>query len=67
VISLADKPAWHGSASVRSCSRKCTKYVVGLEFSAGMKFKPKPPKDVAPEASHSEATEDALSGDHGLR
>jgi hypothetical protein len=31
----------HGSASVRTCARKGTKYVVGLEFSAGLKWKPK--------------------------
>lgn len=44
VVIRADKLALHGTASVRSCARKGTKYVVGLEFSAGMKFKPKPPK-----------------------
>jgi len=44
VIMRADKLALHGTASVRSCSRKGTKYVAGLEFSAGLKFKPKPPK-----------------------
>ena len=31
----------HGRASVRTCSRKGTKYAVGLEFSAGLKWKPK--------------------------
>jgi hypothetical protein len=31
----------HGSASVKSCSRKGMKYVVGLEFSGGLKWKPK--------------------------
>jgi hypothetical protein len=31
----------HGSASVKSCARKGMKYVVGLEFSGGMKWKPK--------------------------
>jgi hypothetical protein len=49
VVIRADKLALHGSASVRSCSRKGTKYVVGLEFSAGMKFKPKPAKVSAAE------------------
>ena len=49
VVIRADTLALHGSASVRSCSRKGTKYVVGLEFSAGMKFKPKPPKVSAAE------------------
>jgi PilZ domain len=32
----------HGRASVRTCTRKGTKYAVGLEFSAGLKWKPKP-------------------------
>jgi hypothetical protein len=31
----------HGSASVKSCARKGMKYVVGLEFSGGLKWKPK--------------------------
>lgn len=31
----------HGSASVRTCARKGMKYIVGLEFSAGLKWKPK--------------------------
>jgi hypothetical protein len=31
----------HGTASVRTCTRKGMKYVVGLEFSGGMKWKPK--------------------------
>jgi hypothetical protein len=31
----------HGSASVKSCVRKGMKYLVGLEFSAGLKWKPK--------------------------
>jgi hypothetical protein len=34
----------HGTASVRSCNGKGLKYIVGLEFSAGMKWKPKPDK-----------------------
>jgi len=33
--------ALHGSASVRSCTRKGTKYLVGLEFSGGLRWKPK--------------------------
>jgi len=32
---------FHGTASVRSCARKGMKYVVGLEFSTGIKWKPK--------------------------
>jgi PilZ domain len=31
----------HGRASVRTCTRKGTKYVLGLEFSAGLQWKPK--------------------------
>lgn len=30
----------HGRASVRSCTRKGTKYILGLEFSAGLQWKP---------------------------
>jgi len=33
--------ALHGTASVRTCARKGTKYVVGLEFSGGLQWKPK--------------------------
>lgn len=33
--------ALHGRASVRTCSRKGTKYVLGLEFSGGLQWKPK--------------------------
>ena len=33
--------ALRGSASVRSCTRKGMKYVVGLEFSGGLQWKPK--------------------------
>jgi hypothetical protein len=32
--------ALHGRASVRTCTRKGTKYVLGLEFSAGLQWKP---------------------------
>ena len=31
----------HGTASVRSCVRKGRKHIVGLEFSGGLKWKPK--------------------------
>lgn len=30
----------HGRASVRTCARKGQKYILGLEFSAGLKWKP---------------------------
>jgi len=30
-----------GTASVRSCTRKGMKYVLGLEFSGGLKWRPK--------------------------
>jgi hypothetical protein len=35
----AEHLAVHGTASVRSCVRKGIKYRVGLEFSAGLKWK----------------------------
>jgi len=31
----------HGRASVRSCTRKGMKFILGLEFSAGLQWKPK--------------------------
>jgi hypothetical protein len=31
----------HGSASVRTCARKGMKYIVGLEFSGGLRWIPK--------------------------
>jgi hypothetical protein len=31
----------HGTASVKSCTRKGLKHLVGLEFSAGLQWKPK--------------------------
>ncbi len=37
----ADHIALQGSASVRSCVKKGSLYLVGLEFSGGMKWKPK--------------------------
>lgn len=35
-----DKLKLNGRASVRSCQRKGTRYLIGLEFSIGMKWKP---------------------------
>jgi hypothetical protein len=35
----ADKIGLAGSASVRSCIKKGTKFLVGLEFSGGMKWR----------------------------
>jgi hypothetical protein len=35
-----DKLKLNGRASVRTCQRKGTRYLVGLEFSIGMKWKP---------------------------
>ncbi len=32
-----------GTASVRTCTRKGMKYLVGLEFSGGLRWKPKAP------------------------
>jgi len=37
----SDALSLHGRASVRSCTRQGTKYLVGLEFSGGLKWKPK--------------------------
>jgi hypothetical protein len=31
----------HGRASVRTCARKGMKYILGLEFSGGLQWKPK--------------------------
>jgi len=33
----------HGTASVRTCTRKGMRYTVGLEFSGGLQWKPKGP------------------------
>jgi hypothetical protein len=38
----------HGSASVRTCNRKGMKFVIGLEFSGGLKWKPKEPRPPEP-------------------
>ena len=35
-----DKLKLSGTASVRSCLRKGNRYMIGLEFSVGMKWKP---------------------------
>src|SRR5579864_7140267 len=35
-----DKLKLHGQASVRTCQRNRNRYLVGLEFSIGMKWKP---------------------------
>ena len=52
----ADRIGLAGSASVRSCVRKGTKFLVGLEFSGGMKWKRPAAKthDVPVEAPHHE-------------
>jgi hypothetical protein len=45
----ADRIALAGSASVRSCVKKGTKFMVGLEFSGGMTWRrPAPKKQDAP-------------------
>lgn len=36
-----DQLALQGSASVRSCKKQATKYLLGLEFAGGLKWKPK--------------------------
>jgi len=40
VILRCDKLKLNGRASVRTCQRKGPRYVVGLEFSVGMKWRP---------------------------
>jgi len=45
----ADELSLHGTGSVRSCQGKGLKYIVGLEFSTGMKWKPKTPESKTPE------------------
>jgi hypothetical protein len=40
----ADELALHGRGSVKTCRGKGIRYVVGLEFSGGMKWKPKTAK-----------------------
>lgn len=37
----ADQIGLQGSASVRSCVKKGNKFIAGLEFSGGLKWKPK--------------------------
>ena len=37
----ADKLGLHGRASVRNCLKQGNKYVTGLEFSGGLKWKPR--------------------------
>jgi hypothetical protein len=37
----ADQIGLQGSASIRSCVKKGGKFFVGLEFSGGLKWKPK--------------------------
>ena len=48
----ADDLSLHGTGSVRSCQAKGLKFIVGLEFSTGMKWKPK-----TPESEPAETTE----------
>ncbi len=48
VVLKCDKLGLHGSASVRSCSRKGTRYLIGMEFGGGMKWKPRPEKTKVP-------------------
>ncbi len=37
----AEKIGLQGTASVRSCIKRAGKHVIGLEFSGGLKWKPK--------------------------
>jgi PilZ domain-containing protein len=45
-----DKLALHGTGSVRTCTREGPKYSVGIQFSGGLKWRPKPPKPAGPAA-----------------
>jgi hypothetical protein len=38
----ASELALHGATSVRSCARKGSNYVLGLSFTGGLTWKPKP-------------------------
>ena len=48
VVLKCEKLGLHGSASVRSCSRRGARYLIGMEFSGGMKWKPRPENAKAP-------------------
>jgi hypothetical protein len=56
----ADELSLHGTGSVRSCQGKGLKYIVGLEFSTGMKWKPKTPELKTPEPEPAETTSDEV-------
>src|SRR6266852_5242276 len=45
----------HGTGSVRTCHGKGLKYVIGVEFSAGMKWKPKSAKSEPAESTGEES------------
>jgi hypothetical protein len=49
VMLRCDKLKLNGRASVRTCQRKGSRYLVGLEFAVGMKWKP--PQPAAPPGS----------------
>jgi hypothetical protein len=57
----ADQLSLHGRGSVKTCRGKGIKYVVGLEFSAGMKWKPKPSKNEPGESTGEEAETQSAS------
>jgi hypothetical protein len=69
VILRVDKLNLHGTASVRSCRPKKTRFVVGLEFSAGMRYMPKGGTKVAPkvEAPESWPFDELSAPDHRYR
>jgi len=56
-----DELSLHGTASVRSCQGKGIKFIVGLEFSAGMKWKPKPAKTGAAESTSKQVETETVS------
>jgi len=63
----ADELSLHGTGSVRSCQGKGLKYIVGLEFSTGMKWKPKTPELKTPEPEPVETTGDEVEPQTVLR
>jgi hypothetical protein len=56
VVLRSEKLGVNGTASVRSCMRKQAKFLIGLEFSGGLKWKPQPAK-AKPKAASEHAEE----------
>ena len=62
-----DELGLHGTASVRSCNGKGLKYIVGLEFSVGMKWKPKPVESEPVKSEPAESTSTPVEAHTVLR